>query len=270
MAFLCFIVMCTSMSISELSAAVKKSGEKHSCEKLPLVVLQRLHGAAYDARYMSISRPINIDIEDIKLKFADPNDRDQYLIKRNTEESTSFDVSADHTYVISDEPAWDVQWDKLSEMQPENQNARRKKRDLLAIGVEPLTAKVNYSGLLDEEEILQRQKRQNSQSGQHEEPWRCETRIKWIDLGPDFHPSHLRTTECTKSDCWYQIYKCQPKHFALHILRRRRGTCSNANKLKMYGFVGELAEVWEWVEVAVNFCCECVRKSDSAIKRIIA
>lgn len=227
--------MCTTMSISE----ARKSKEKRTmqnCEPLPLKILRKVHGAAFDARYMSITEPTDND-ETIS------DTMDDFDVKRNAAQRPSFYITDDHMEVLSEEPAWNIDWDTFSSSQKQ---MKRKKRSLLPIGVDP-TENATQS---DE---LNRQKRQN-----RGDPWKCERKVKWVHLGPDYHPSHLRTVECTRPKCYYQQYNCKPRHFAVHILQRRRGACADAKDLKMFGFAGKYAEVWVLVEIAVNFCCDCV------------
>lgn len=91
-------------------------------------------------------------------------------------------------------------------------------------------------------------------------PWKCDSSIRWIDLGPDYFPRFLRTVECTKHYCWYKAFVCKAKSFAIKILRRREGMCADAEnlrKLTSFDFRGDFGEVWKWEEVAINVCCDC-------------
>lgn len=233
--------LCATMSVE---TAIKKSKENRTqnCEQLPLKVLKRLHGPAFDARYMSINKPLEND--DMSLESMDTMDR-----KRKAEHRPSFYITDDHTLLLSEEPAWNIEWDSFKNPQTEIGIETRRKREILPIGVDENPTNVQQM------DTLNRQKRQNHA---RTEPWRCEKKVKWVYLGPDFHPSHLRTIECTKPKCYYGMFDCKPKQFAVKILQRRRGVCADAASLKVYGFSGKYAEVWEWVEVSVNFCCDCV------------
>lgn len=233
--------LCTTMSISE-----KESKETtKNCEKLSVNILRRLHGPAFDARYMSITQPLDDDSS-----VFDPLDTADR--KRNVDSNRpSFYMTGDHVEVLSEEPAWNIEWGSF---ESPNTNQKRRKRSLLPIGENP--NEMAHEQL----DTLQREKRANRarKEGENRPPWQCERKVKWIDLGDDYHPSHLRSVECTQPKCFYQKYNCKPRHFAVRILQRRRGACADAASLKTYGFTGEFAEVWEWVEVAVNFCCDCV------------
>lgn len=205
-----------------------------NCDQLPLKVLKRLHGPAFDSRYMSISEPKDIDDDYLM------DDNENFNRKRADNYRPAFYIDEEHTIPLSDEPAWNIQWDVFGEL---SQSANtRGKRSPVPIG---------------ESEENQRLKRQSTNNRLFNEI-SCEKRVKWVHLGPDYHPSHLRTIECTKSTCFYSHGSCRPRHFAVRILKRRQGVCANASSLKSYGYFSKQAEVWEWIEVAVNFCCECV------------
>ncbi|XP_055298539.1 protein trunk [Sitodiplosis mosellana] len=230
--------LCTTMSISEKKS--KESQAIKNCEQLSVNILRRLHGPAFDARYMSITQPSDDDDS-----ISDPLDTTGR--KRNADSKRpSFYMTGDHTEVLSEEPAWNIEWESF---ETKITSQKRRKRSLLPIGEDP-TKSVHQQ--LD---TLNRSKRQIRARN---EPWQCERKVKWINLGDDYHPSHLRSVECTQPKCYYNMYDCKPRHFAVRILQRRRGACADAASLKTYGFTGEYAEVWEWVEVAVNFCCDCV------------
>lgn len=222
-----FSDLCTTMTVSD-----KKVNEIENCDELPVNILKQVHGPAFDARYMSITEPSEKD-ENI-FDPLDTMDR-----KRNAGTNRpSFYITEDHTELLSDKPAWSIEWDKFNS---QIGTQTRRKRSLVPIGVE---AK------------LKRNKRENQPA--RSEPWQCTRVVKWINLGSDYHPSHLRTVECTQPKCYYNMYDCKPRHFSVRILQRRRGACADATSLKNYGFTGQYAEVWEWIEVTVNFCCDCV------------
>lgn len=227
--------ICMAMSVSR----------KQNCEQLPLKVLKRLHGPAFDSRYMSISEPKMVE-DNIMMDDTESSDR-----TRRADHRPAFYISEEHTITLSDEPAWNIQWDAFdSQLQP---GQIRKKRSPVPIGVD-----VNMQNTDQVVEAqIQRIKRHGTSNGLFDEI-KCQKRVKWINLGPDYHPSHLRTIECTKPTCFYKHAKCKPRHFSVRILQRRRGACADASSLKTYGFNGTQAEVWEWIEVAVNFCCDCV------------
>lgn len=215
---------------------------RQNCEKLPLKVLKRLHGPAFDPRYMSISEPKNVEYND-KLDDTDANRN------KRGDQRPAFYITEEHTISLSDQPAWNVEWDAIEPAKS------RQKRSPIPIGVN--AADLQEIPDVDQVAGSLRKKRQLSDSGLFKE-MKCEKRVKWIHLGPDYHPSHLRTIECTKPTCFYSHAKCKPRHFAVRILQRRRGACADASSLKTDGFSGKRAEVWEWIEVTVNFCCDCV------------
>lgn len=230
--------LCTSMTISE--EVSKEIRTMNNCEKLSVNILRRLHGPAFDARYMSITQPSDDDNN-----VFDPLDTADR--KRNADSKRpSFYITGDHVEVLSEQPAWNIEWGSF---QSPSTNQKRRRRSLIPIGEDPI--EMAHQQL----DALNREKREIQA---RKEPWQCERKVKWIHLGDDYHPSHLRSIECTQPTCFWQKYNCKPRHFAVRILQRRRGACADAASLKNYGFTGKYAEVWEWVEVAVNFCCDCV------------
>lgn len=235
--------LCTTMSVETTNRNYKRSGIAPICEELPLNVLKILHGPAFDARYMSIEDPI--EREDISLESMDKVD-----LKRNTESGLSFYITDDHSIdtVLSEQAAWNIQWDSFQNQLTQIGEIRRK-RSITPSDVDPMQ--------LNEQQIepLNRDKRENNKL---REPWRCEKTLTWVNLGSDYHPSHLRTVECTKPKCWYGQYNCKPKQFVVKILKRHKGQCEDAIGLRKYGLSGKNMEVWRWVEKSVNFCCDCV------------
>lgn len=240
-----FLIACC-VFLANVCAATSAT-MRQNCEKLPLKVLKRLHGPSFDSRYMSINEPKNVEDEKIMDEMENPNR------KRRADQRPSFYITEEHTISLSDQPAWNVQWDAFdSLLQPAKS---RQKRSPVPIGID--VPEIPEANQMSE---ASRSKRQIENSGLFNE-MKCEKRVKWIHLGPDYHPSHLRTIECTKPTCFYSHAKCKPRHFAVRILQRRQGACADASNLKTYGFTGKRAEVWEWIEVAVNFCCDCVAPS---------
>lgn len=232
--------LCTTMSISEKKS--KENRKTQNCTPVPVNVLRRVHGPAFDARYMSITEPLDDDDDNI-FDPLDSMDR-----KRDAElKRPSFYMTNDHTEVLSEDSAWNIDWETF---EPEIQ--KRRKRSLTPIGENGAESTQQQQ----QSDTLSRNKRGNNEPWQP--AWQCKRETKWHMLGDDYYPSHLRTIECTKKKCYYDTYDCKPRNFPLRILQRRRGACVDAAKLKDYGFKGQYAEDWQWVDVSVNFCCDCV------------
>lgn len=243
-----FLLVCY-IFLFNICAAMSSIKRQANCERLPLKVLKRLHGPAFDSRYMSISDPMNAE-DDIMMDDSENVDNR----KRRADQRPAFYLTEEHAITLSEQPAWNIQWDAFDEqLQPAKSRQRR--------SPVPIGDKVpDPQGIPAEADQIVgtlRSKRQLSNNGLFNE-MKCQKRVKWIHLGPDYHPSHLRTIECTKPTCFYSHAKCKPRHFAVRILQRRHGACADASSLKTYGFTGKRAEVWEWIEIAVNFCCDCV------------
>lgn len=293
---LCTIsVQCNSMSIRDsittktlMHAVVdEKSAEKRAlkeCDELPPKILAELLGEAYNSRYMSIKWPMDND--------AGENERNVYsVMKRKVESVPSFYVDEKHTIELSEKPAWDVKG-HVTELEAQRAKRRRKKRSPISATrdngpklqdndststeiehqIQDYTALFgtethsNAFNETDDEQTTARNKRAYSRSSSSQSdnkklyPWKCDAKIKWVDLGPDYFPRFLRTVECTKHYCWYKAFVCKPKSFAVKILHRRKGKCADAGNLKRissFDFHGEFGEVWKWEEVAINFCCDC-------------
>ncbi|XP_044757869.1 protein trunk [Coccinella septempunctata] len=103
--------------------------------------------------------------------------------------------------------------------------------------------------------------RRFKRSVKRRQEWQCDSVIVWKDLGPDYFPRFLRTVECTQSDCWYSLFRCEPRSFTVKILRKKKNLCVLAERGMIIGYSGlprDLRELWVWEERAVNFCCDCV------------
>lgn len=233
--------LCSTKSISEQKSKENRTMQK--CEPLTVDILQQLHGPAFDARYMSITEPL--DGDDDSLEFS--LDR-----KRNADSNRpSFYMTSEYGEVLSEEPAWNIKWDVFQSKI--TKQTRRKRRSALPNDEESTELPEQESDTVD------RDKRHNQSNNKlRSDPWKCERKVKWMHLGSDYYPSHLRTVECTKPKCYYNLYKCMPRSFAVRILQRRRGVCADAASLEVYGFTGKSAEYWEWIDYPVNFCCDCV------------
>lgn len=252
----------------------KRPTNNIQCEQLPLLVLADLLGEAYNARYMSINWPVTSDDNIFSKNGA--SDKDVYSYsKRKVESIPSFYVEESLAVEISDKPAWEV-----NHAQELESNVKRRKRRSKAVeeilkpvenhdvdqqfSIESASTQTEQNG--DQpEETLSRTKRaygrgSNADNAKKLYPWKCEASIKWVDMGPDYFPRYLRTVECTRHYCWYKVFVCKPKSFAVKILHRQKGMCANAANLKKisaFDFRGEYGELWKWEEVAINFCCDC-------------
>lgn len=143
--------------------------------------------------------------------------------KRDASHMHSFYVDDSYEKIIDDKPAWLIS---------------------------------NHAVLEGDSETSSRTKRNSLKPRQ----WECESRISWLDLGPDYFPRYIRSVECLSKYCWYGHYKCKPRSFTVKLLRRRNGVCTVAKPNTRIGTVGlpdDLSVLWVWEERAVNFCCDC-------------
>jgi protein trunk len=228
--YLLHILKCETRTISQHSyeqAKNKNDDETNEvCDQLPPVVLSEILGPAFNSRYMSIEEP----------KKSAPGVVGSNG-KRMADDELDFYVDDTYWYDISDKPAWEVRY-----------------------GDETMQ---EFNARLQQTEEYNREKRASVRRGGKQNsgrPWECQSKIRWIDLGSDYFPRFLRTVECTRHNCWYGQYTCQPRSFTVKILRRRGGECVKPGNLKSIGNDGlqhELKEMWVWEERAVNFCCDC-------------
>lgn len=228
---MCCVIICDLCVTKTLSLSEKMA----KCDELPFEVLKRLHGPAFDSRYMSNGKPP----DDGESPF---DQSPMFSRKRSAQDAgESFYINDDHTIVLSEEPAWNFDWGSFK---TPSANQMRKRRSL-----PPITS--NLSESIKQTALLNRDKRHTGA------PWQCEKKLKWVHLGPDYHPAYLRSIECTKSKCYYNVFDCKPRKFQVRVLQRRRGACADASSLRNFGFTGKYAEIWEWVVVSVTFCCDC-------------
>lgn len=281
-------VQCHSKSISKSAASTKltrvheaEAYEKDNriatnCQELSNTILVELLGEAYNSRYMSVNRPIVSD--DVQSKYADDSRKSSYsVMKRKAEDVPSFYVDESHMMELSEMPAWDVKTHAVAEAESQS-SKRRRRRSIADIPVSTLSDTTSSRGnnltvaenSTDDSETA-RYKRAYGRNGANSAgssnsdsrqayPWKCEATVKWVDLGPEYFPRYLRNVECAKHYCWYKVFMCKPKSFAIKILHRRKGKCADAGNLKKitsYGFSSQYGEVWRWEEVAINFCCDC-------------
>lgn len=263
----CICGECASIDMRKKSSQTAYEGARPDCAELPEIVLAELLGEAYNSRYMSVNRPVTDDDEHAY-------DRNAYKVsKRKVESLPSFYV--EDSIDLSEKPAWDIRG-HIGNVDLQLSKRRRRKRAVSIVNdhqkIEPENAlKVDYEQLnetnANPSESTIRNKRAHRRNGSQRTSdddlrlWRCDASIKWVDLGPDYFPRFLRTVECTKQFCYYGLYECRAKKFAVKILHRRKGVCadaSNLRKISSFEFRSPHGELWKWKEVAVNFCCDCV------------
>ncbi|XP_018328229.1 protein trunk [Agrilus planipennis] len=216
----CFFLLSAILYIGFVKSASIKKDVVQKCQEIPKIVLAHVLGSAFNPRYMSINIP-----------FIDNNKYIDDSNKRKVNAYLPFYVGDDLvTEDKSDDvPAWNVDF-----------------------GVENLHRSDLLSGTVRKKRVAN-----IKPGGPH---WKCESEVKWIDLGVDYFPRFLRTVECTTSDCWYGRYKCRPRAFTVRLLKRRSDKCDESEisyKSGVSGLPDELRELWVWEERAVNFCCDC-------------
>uniref|UniRef100_A0A182LX56 Spaetzle domain-containing protein n=1 Tax=Anopheles culicifacies TaxID=139723 RepID=A0A182LX56_9DIPT len=229
----------------------KKTATEDACGQLPPPVLTEILGPAFNPRYMSIEEPTVAE---------SGTDQSNPAGKRDAEPFPPFYVDDTYSLELSHKPAWEVK--HVTEPIPHGELAdrpARTRRDLfndILHTLEPDSAQSTRTA----RSFGGKGRSRSSSTGGTPRPWECEAKIRWIDLGPEYFPRFLRTVECTRQNCWYGHYSCQPRSFTVKILRRRTGECVQSDRLRRIGvdgLPGELRELWVWEERAVNFCCDC-------------
>lgn len=265
--FVVLLLMLLSL-ISKSNGRVSPIGVDKICSRLPATVLTDVLGAAYNARYMSIDSPVAASQNDAT-DAADVETEESYnryavnALERRRGANSYRPFYVDDTYVseISDQPAWEVKHVTTVGAASSAAAATRRKRQLDS-GVDDFSADadINVANGTRPGRAIRMDVRKIAAPPPGERPWKCEAKIKWLDLGIDYFPRYLRTVECTKQFCWYGHYECRPRSFTVKILRRRNGECVSTerlHKIGVDGMPGELRELWVWEERAVNFCCDC-------------
>jgi len=94
--------------------------------------------------------------------------------------------------------------------------------------------------------------------------WHCEAPRKWIDLGKDYFPRYILSVDCNHSGCQGARFKCEPRSFAVKVLRRRQGLCApwyrphkDTRQMGSDEMPQSLKELWIWEMRAISFCCVC-------------
>uniref|UniRef100_A0A182VYS6 Spaetzle domain-containing protein n=1 Tax=Anopheles minimus TaxID=112268 RepID=A0A182VYS6_9DIPT len=235
------------------SFLAKKPATEDACGQLPPPVLTEILGPAFNPRYMSIEEPPVAE---------NGADQSNPAGKRDAEPFPPFYVDDTYSLELSHKPAWEVK--HVTKPIPHGELAERAvrtRRDLfndILHTLEPETTEGQSARTA--RSFGGKGRTRSSSTGGTPRPWECEAKIRWIDLGPEYFPRFLRTVECTRQNCWYGHYSCQPRSFTVKILRRRTGECVQSDRLRRIGvdgLPGELRELWVWEERAVNFCCDC-------------
>ena len=171
-------------------------------------------------------------------------------------------MQQDLEVILSDEPAWKVDFakDRVSD------NPVFSESFPAASGIAPSAASVGSRELVKRsapEKVLDAL----GQLGDTHFKWHCEAPLRWTDLGPDYFPRYILSVDCNNSGCQGTRFKCEPRSFAIKVLRRRAGVCAPGfNVHKDTREIGSdqmpysLRQLWVWEMRAVSFCCVCQYK----------
>lgn len=206
-----------------LECFVIKTVISNYCTQLTTKSLAKIHGQAFNPRYMSINPPIlNQDVGNKRASYEIPFYADNDVVS------------------VGDFPAWET--DHVNFYEKKNEDSWKQKivraRNIF---MERISAKT---------ELFKTR------------PWECLSKLTWIDLGLHYFPRYIRSIECISKKCWYGHFNCKPKSFTIKVLKRKNGSCIRINEklqlLTLEKFDSDYTELWVWEEISINFCCECV------------
>lgn len=227
--FILFLCLAVFGLHTVYSAMVMTKRDGLECGSIPQDILEEVLGSSFNPRYMSIQPPTKTEPISHGLKRASNYELDFY-------------VDGTHYEELTRDPAWVIK-SHVKIQEPKFQTKYRFKRSSRR------RLEDTYADVDDMPRPMQMQ-----------QDWQCKSQLVWTDLGPDYFPRYLRSVECRQTKCWFSMYKCQARSFAVKILRRKRNLCVLAEKGMLIGYTGlprDLREMWVWEERAVNFCCDC-------------
>ncbi|XP_046812707.1 protein trunk isoform X1 [Lucilia cuprina] len=193
------------------------------CKQLSTKSLTKIHGQAFNPRYMSIEPPTsNHDASSKRSSYELPFYADDDVVS------------------VGDFPAWETEHVNFYEKKKESTLKQRSIR---------ITNIFNDRTIAKSDVFKTR-------------PWECSSKLAWIDLGLHYFPRYIRSVECISKKCWYGNFNCKAKSFTIKILKRKNGSCIRiSEKLLMVvleEFDSDYTELWVWEEISINFCCDCV------------
>ncbi|XP_067931726.1 protein trunk-like [Watersipora subatra] len=192
---------------------------KEGCEERSEVDLKDLLGPAFNGRYMSVDKPVEVEEETANTEAdAATGERMADGSGATAVRVVPFHVEADFRRDLPHDFYLDISWYQ-EVVHTLSDNAAK----LLRLA----------RNVVGEANTL---------------PWKCEAEIVWTDLGSNYYPRFLRNVQCTRDNCWFGHFKCRPKAFTVNVLKRARDSCKDS----------ETGQEWIFEERAVTFCCECV------------
>ncbi|KAK6188904.1 hypothetical protein SNE40_004984 [Patella caerulea] len=88
-------------------------------------------------------------------------------------------------------------------------------------------------------------------------PWECKMDSKWQRMKVGFFPTYVQTGRCLTNKCFYRLYDCIPKKYAIKLLKRDPDQC---NPLPTIGLNATYEERWFFVRHYVTVGCDCSKK----------
>lgn len=204
---------------------------KMKCEEIPSDSLYRRLGPAFNARYMSMDKPVD-DSEITKWDTNSKTMNDQQVRHRKRNRHNRFFVESNFHRILPEEKYISL----------ENDDQR-------------LNVTTGQRKFIDRVKRASKKRKTSRKSKDNALPWQCESRVIWQDLGNDYFPRFLRSVECGKDRCWFNHFQCRAKAFTVKVLRRTSDTCVPIPTTD--GSETKFEHHWEFEERAVTFCCEC-------------
>ncbi|ESO88359.1 hypothetical protein LOTGIDRAFT_234654 [Lottia gigantea] len=75
-------------------------------------------------------------------------------------------------------------------------------------------------------------------------PWECKMKPDWQRMKTGFFPTYVQTGRCQTSKCFYRLYDCIPKKYAIKLLKRDPDQC---NPIPTIGLNATYEERWFFV-----------------------
>lgn len=239
------------------------------CEPTSDEELKSLLGSSYNARYMSLSRPI--------MQSSNPNDFSPKLL----DDRLSIDYKNSKGVVMPSTLNTDVETNiKRQATEVTDQENRRLRRsdkfwESTVTNLNSPTKTKNEKFGSKEQLLFKRFKRQvlhplkaksgnkrNPKNSPPHLPWNCKQETRWVDLGADHFPRYLRSVKCSSERCFYGHYFCRPKTSPIRVLRRLAEKCQlfhpkTASNKTHFPQKPIFKEPWAFEQVDVSFFCEC-------------
>ncbi|KAI0214148.1 hypothetical protein LSAT2_000760, partial [Lamellibrachia satsuma] len=167
---------------------------KTACSRTPTETLVGRLGPAFNARYMSISKP-HRELSSVSASLGEsPAASAQHRTQVDQSDAVDasshgeFRVDQDFSRIVRVKPTWQTTRESAEALRDRTKRATRP-----------------------------RKKPASSRKRPVREQWECAQKIVWRDLGADYFPRYLRSVACTQSTCWFGAFECRPRAFTVKV-----------------------------------------------------